>query len=57
MNANAIITNEMTLDEKLAAIDKAMRLAQEQQNEERTRAGLPAIAIDPALATVCDGCE
>ena len=57
MNANAIVNDQMTLEEKLAAIDKAMRLAQEQSNEERTRAGLPPVMIDPALATVCDGCE
>ena len=57
MNANSIITDEMTLEEKLAAIDSAMQKAQEQQNEERTRAGLPPVMVDPALLTICDGCE
>jgi hypothetical protein len=45
MNANAIITEEMTLEEKLAAIDQAMANAQ------------AAAPLDPALLTICDGCE
>jgi len=57
MNANALITENMTLDEKLAVIDNALKAAQEVQNEERTRAGLPIIPIDPAALTICDGCE
>ena len=57
MNANTILADEMTLEDKLKAIDDALLKAQEQQNEERTRAGLPPVAIDPALATICDGCE
>lgn len=57
MNANAILNDQMTLEEKLAAIDKAMLAAQEQQNEERSRMGLSPIPIDPSLATICDGCE
>lgn len=55
MNASTIINDEMTLEEKLDAIDKAMRNAQAVQNEERVRAGLAP--IDPASLTICEGCE
>lgn len=55
MNAAAILSDEMTLEEKLAAIDKAMLNAQAQFNEENGReANAP---VDPAMLTICDGCE
>lgn len=57
MNANAILTDSMTLEEKLAAIDNAMQEAQNKQNTERIQAGLPPVMVDPALLTICDGCE
>jgi hypothetical protein len=57
MNANAIITEEMTLEEKLAAIDQAMANAQAQANEEAASKGQTAAPLDPALLTICDGCE
>lgn len=57
MNANAIINEEMTLEEKLAAIDQAMQNAQAQANEEAASKGQTAAPIDPALLTICDGCE
>lgn len=57
MNANAIITDEMTLEEKLAAIDQAMQNAQAQANEEAASRGQTAAPLDPALLTICDGCE
>lgn len=57
MNANAIITEEMSLEEKLAAIDQAMANAQAQANEEAASKGQTAAPIDPALLTICDGCE
>ncbi|MBP9667316.1 hypothetical protein KBD87_00710 [Candidatus Saccharibacteria bacterium] len=57
MNANSIITDEMTLDEKLAAIDAAMANAQAQANDEAAARGSMAAPIDPALLTICDGCE
>ena len=47
MNASTIITDDMTLEEKLSAIDAAMKAAQE-----------AAIApFDPASLTICEGCE
>ena len=57
MNANAIINDEMTLDEKLAAIEAAMKNAQEQANEEAAQNGTVAAPLDPASLTICDSCE
>ena len=57
MNSNAIITDDMTLEEKLAAIDNAMANAQALANEESSRSGMSAAPIDPASLTVCDSCE
>ncbi|HEX6416155.1 MAG TPA: hypothetical protein VFZ62_01390 [Candidatus Saccharimonadales bacterium] len=57
MNANTIINDEMTLDEKLAAIDMAMKNAQEQANEEAASRGTVAAPLDPADLTMCEGCQ
>ena len=57
MNANAIINDEMSLDEKLAAIDLAMKNAQEQANEEAAQNGQIAAPLDPADLTMCEGCQ
>ncbi len=57
MNASTIINDEMTLDEKLEAIEKAMQNAQEQANEEAKANGQIAAPLDPAQLTICDGCE
>lgn len=52
MNANAVISDDMTLDEKLKAIDQAMANAQEM-----AKANNVSVPFDPALLTICDGCE
>jgi hypothetical protein len=57
MNANTIINDEMTLEEKLEAIELAMKNAQEQANEEAAARGTTAAPLDPASLTICDGCE
>jgi hypothetical protein len=57
MNANNIINDEMTLEEKLAAIDRAMANAQEQANEEAAARGTIAAPLDPADLTMCEGCQ
>lgn len=57
MNANAIITDDMTLEEKLSAIDTAMKNAQAQANEEAKSRGNIAAPLDPAELTMCDGCQ
>jgi hypothetical protein len=57
MNANKILTDDMTLEEKLAAIDQAMKNAQEQANEEAAQNGTVAAPLDPAELTMCEGCQ
>jgi hypothetical protein len=56
MNANAILNEDMTLEEKLAAIDAAMANAQAVADDQ-ARAGGASAPIDPSLLTICDGCE
>lgn len=57
MNASTIISDDMTLEEKLAAIDKAMQNAQEQANDEAQANGTIAAPLDPADLTMCEGCQ
>lgn len=57
MNATTIINDEMTLEEKLAAIDLAMANAQAQANEEAAARGQVAAPLDPAELTMCEGCQ
>lgn len=59
MNSSAIFHDEdnMTLEEKLSAIDAAMKAAQEQANEEAVGHGTVAAPLDPATLTICNGCE
>lgn len=59
MNASAIFQDEdnMTLEEKLSAIDAAMQAAQAQANDEAASRGLVAAPLDPAMLTICEGCE
>lgn len=57
MNANQILNDDMTLEEKLSAIDRAMENAQAAADEEAKRRGIASAPIDPALLTICDGCE
>ena len=57
MNASTIINDDMTLEEKLAAIDLAMKNAQEQANEEAAKSGSVAAPVDPADLTMCEGCQ
>lgn len=56
-NANTIINDEMTLEEKLAAIDAAMANAQEQANEEAAANGNVAAPVDPQDFLMCEGCQ
>ena len=57
MNASAIINENMTLEEKLAAIDAAMANAQAQADEDAAARGTFAAPLDPADATMCVGCQ
>lgn len=55
MNANTILSDGMSLEEKLKAIDEAVK---EQQAEFNIKNGRAIDApVDPAMLTVCDGCE
>jgi hypothetical protein len=58
MNATTIINDEMTLEEKLAAIDQAMANAQEQAQEEAAAQGITnAAPLDPQDLLMCEGCQ
>lgn len=58
MNASQIISDDMTLEEKLAAIDQAMAamMGQSKQvtNDDGTVTNVP---LDPADLTMCEGCQ
>lgn len=55
MNANKIITDNMSLEEKLAAIDEAMKSGAKEFNRAN---GRPMnTPVDPADLTICEGCE
>jgi len=53
MNANTIIDDNMSLEEKLAAIDMAMANAQAVARQ----ANPGAAPLDPADLTMCEGCQ
>ena len=57
MNSNTIISEDMTLEEKLAAIDTAMANAQAMANDQASSSNNVAAPLDPALLTICNGCE
>jgi hypothetical protein len=57
MNANTILNDEMSLEEKLQAISDAMDQAQTAANEAAAKRGEIAAPIDPADLTMCEGCQ
>jgi hypothetical protein len=56
-NASTIINDEMTLDEKLAAIDAAMAAAQSQAEEDASGTGSLSAPVDPQDFLMCEGCQ
>lgn len=56
-NASTIINDEMTLEEKLAAIDAAMANAQAQADEDAASNGGVSAPIDPQDFLMCEGCQ
>lgn len=57
MNADEVLIDQMTLDEKLAAIDAVMNDERVKEDFNR-RSGRPIdTPVDPAELTKCDGCE
>lgn len=57
MNASTIINDDMTLEEKLAAIDAAMASAQQQSSDAASIQGQSAAPLDPADLFMCEGCQ
>jgi len=57
MNAAQIINDDMTLEEKLTAIDQAMAGAQQQSDDQATANGMKSAPIDPQDALMCEGCQ
>lgn len=58
MNASSIISEDMTLEEKLAAIDQAMLNAQSQAQDEAAAQGITnAAPLDPQDLLMCEGCQ
>jgi len=57
MNATKIINDDMTLEEKLAAIDAAMAAAQAVADDQAAANGSVAAPLDPADLTMCEGCQ
>ena len=57
MNSNVIISDDMTLDQKLAAIDAAMANAVAQAQEDASSRGVGFVQPDPADLTMCEGCQ
>lgn len=56
MNASTIINDNMTLEEKLAAIDQMMAQAQADA-QAKAPAGTIVAPFDPADLTMCEGCQ
>ena len=57
MNASNIISDDMTLEEKLAAIDQAMASAQADASAKAAATGVSFAPLDPADLTMCEGCQ
>lgn len=57
MNTGAILNDQMTLDEKLAAIDAAMQQAQEEAKEKAKKLNIQFVPVDPSELTQCLGCQ
>jgi hypothetical protein len=57
MNASQIITDDMSLEEKLAAIDSAMAQAIVKAQDDATTSGTAYVPLDPADLTMCEGCQ
>ena len=57
MNASQIINEEMTLEQKLEAIDNALKEAQEKADQEDSSGGLSNAPVDPQDLLMCEGCQ
>ena len=57
MNASQIITDDMSLEENLAAIDSAMAQAIVKAQDDAAGNGTTYVPLDPADLTMCEGCQ
>ena len=51
------LTDDMTLEEKLDAIEQALLAAQQVAVDQAAASGTPVIMPDPAEITMCEGCQ
>lgn len=51
------LTDDMTLEEKLDAIEQALLAAQQVAVDQAAAGGTPVIMPDPAELTMCEGCQ
>ena len=51
------LTDDMTLEEKLDAIEQALLAAQQVAVDQAAVSGAPIIMPDPAELTMCEGCQ
>lgn len=56
-NSATIINDDMTLEEKLAAIETAMANAQAQAKDDASANGVQFVESDPYDALMCEGCQ
>lgn len=56
-NAVPKLSDDMTLEEKLQAIDQMMKQAQVEANHKSKSLGVEAAPVDPADLTMCLGCQ
>lgn len=57
MNASQILSDDMTLDEKLEAINQAMANMNAATADKAKASGTPFVPLDPADLTMCEGCQ
>lgn len=57
MNANDVIKEDMTLEEKLAAIDAAMNDPEKQKEFNRANGRPDDAPVDPMDMLHCEGCQ
>ena len=54
---SAFLTGDLTLEEKLKLIDEKMEKLQKEENTKAKQQGRMPNIIDPADATMCEGCQ
>lgn len=57
MNANEVISEEMTLEEKLAAIDRLMKDEKAKEKYRQIKGLAPDAPVDPMDMLHCEGCQ